>query len=97
MNTVISTSPVSHPEPHDISQPFIYSFRCSRGMEDCLSRLMRERGLNRTSVIRLALYALDCLSRRGEVRALTLSELLEQLEELAPEAPVSFAEFIRGK
>ncbi len=66
-------------------------------MEECLSRLMRERGLNRTSVIRLALYALDCFSRRREVQELSLAGLVEHLESLAPEARMSFAEFIRGK
>ncbi len=66
-------------------------------MEECLSRIMSERGLNRTSVIRLALYALDCFSRRSEVRGLTLAELLERLEGISPEARVSFQDFIRGK
>ncbi len=78
------------------THPRIYSFRCSRGMDECLSRLMQERGLNRSSVIRLALYALDCLLRRQEVAALPLAELVVQLEALAPEARVSFADFIRG-
>ncbi len=66
-------------------------------MEASLSRLMQERGLNRTSVIRLALYALDCFSRRRDVRGLTLHELVAELERLAPEQGMSFAQFIRGK
>ncbi len=78
------------------AQPYIYSFRCSQGMEECLSRLMRERGLNRTSVIRLALYALDCFSRRLDVQQLTLSAFVQQLEQLAPEPSRSFEDFIRG-
>ncbi len=65
-------------------------------MEESLTRHMRERGLNRSSVIRLALYALDCISRRREVGRLSLAELVALLEELAPEARVSFAEFICG-
>ncbi len=65
-------------------------------MEECLSRIMRERGLNRTSVIRLALYALDCHLRSRELSGLSLAELVEQLEGIAPEARVSFQDFIRG-
>ncbi len=65
-------------------------------MEECLSRLMLERGLNRTSVIRLALYALDCLTRRRELARLSLVELVEELEALAPEGCKSFDDFIRG-
>ncbi len=83
--------------PDDMAQPYIYSFRCSRGMEESLSRLMHELGLNRTSVIRLALYALDCISRRQEVQQLPLSELVEQLGAMAPERHLSFCDFIRGK
>ncbi len=95
MNTTLSAHQNEHLF-HEVAQPCIYSFRCSRGMDECLTRLMNERGLNRTSVIRLALYALDCISRRREVSQLSLAELVEQLEWLAPEGRVSFGEFIRG-
>ncbi len=66
-------------------------------MQESLSRIMKERDLNRTSVIRLALYALDCLARSREGRELSLAELVEHLERMAPESGVSFAAFIRGK
>ncbi len=66
-------------------------------MEESLTRLMQERGLNRTSVIRLALYALDCFSRRSEVQELSLADFIEQLQLLEPGACQSFADFIRGK
>ncbi len=79
-----------------MAQPYIYSFRCSQGMEESLSRLMGELGLNRTSVIRLALYALDCFSRRREVQGLPLAELVEQLGAMVPDARLSFRDFIRG-
>ncbi len=79
-----------------IAQSYIYSFRCSRGMDECLSRLMGRHGLNRTSVIRLALYALDSLSRRHEANGLALQEFMELLEGLAPEARLSFSDFLRG-
>ncbi len=66
-------------------------------MDACLSRLMGEQGLNRTSVIRLALYALDCFSRRQDVKGLSPHELVEKLKELAAEDCLSFADFIRGR
>ncbi len=66
-------------------------------MDESLSRLMHERGLNRTSVIRLALYALDCFSRSKEVQGLSLAELVAHLEGMAAEPRVSFADFIRGR
>ncbi len=76
--------------------PCIYSFRCSRGMEESLARMMREQGLNRTSVIRLGLYALDCLYRRVGGAALSPAELVENLEGLAPGRCLSFEAFMRG-
>ncbi len=76
--------------------PYIYSFRCSRGMEESLARIMREQGLNRTSVIRLGLYALDCLSRRAGGSSLSPAELVEELEGLAPGNCLSFEDFMRG-
>ncbi len=95
--TVSAMSPGDiHPAAHEAAQPYIYSFRCSQGMEESLTRLMRERGLNRTSVIRLALYALDCISRRQDVGRLSLAELVAQLEALAPDSRMSFGDFIRG-
>ncbi len=103
MNTCLSSSsraalqPESLASMDDVTQPYIYSFRCSRGMDESLCRLMRERSLNRTSVIRLALYALDCFSRRRDVRGLSLNELVESLEKVAPGSCLNFRDFIRGK
>ncbi len=75
----------------------IYSFRCSRAVDARLSRLMEEQGLNRSSVIRLALYTLDCYMRRSDVRGLSLEQLLGHIEELAPERGLSFDAFISGQ
>ncbi len=58
---------------------------------------MQEQRLNRSSVIRLALYALDCCMRREDVRGLSPEQLVGYIEGVAPESRVSFEEFISGR
>ncbi len=75
----------------------IYSFRCSRAVDARLTQLMEAQSLNRSSVIRLALYTLDCYMRRSDVRGLSLEQLLGHIEEMAPECGLSFESFISGR
>ncbi len=86
----------SHPTADEFAQSCIYSFRCSQAMDASLSRIMKEQGLNRSSVIRLALYTLHCYLYRKDVQGLSLEQLLGRIESLSPEPGQSFARFLSG-
>ncbi len=65
-------------------------------MEDSLRRIMHERGINRSSVIRLALYTFDCFCRRGDVRVLPMKDFITLIEAMEPDETRDFSDFIKG-
>lgn len=70
-----------------------YTFRCSELMCEEMERIMKERCVDRTSVIRLALYLLGEYMRREEVQQADLAGLIELMEREAPADYPRFARF----
>lgn len=70
------------------------TFRASDRTIEMLNRLMDERGIDRTSALRLALYVLDIYMRRPRVQRMNLHEIVRELER---HAIIAFREFSHGK
>ncbi len=62
-------------------------------MERLVTKVMEERGLDRTSVIKLALYMFTSYASRQEVRCIPLKELVARIESRVPYRFPSFATF----
>ena len=62
-------------------------------MCDTIRRIMDERYIDRTTVIKLALYYFDTYMRRDEVRCKNLFEIVNELESAAPPEQSRFAHF----
>lgn len=58
----------------------IYTFRCTEMMDKYMTHIMESRNLDRTSVIKLALYRLCVFMEREEVKQMDLFELVAALE-----------------
>ena len=58
-----------------------------------IDRIMDERLIDRTTVIKLALYHFDTYMRRGETRNMNLYEIVEDLEQSADPDQTRFASF----
>ena len=71
----------------------VCTFRPTREMERLVTKVMEERGLDRTSVIKLALYMFTSYASRQEVRCIPLKELVARIESRAPYRFPSFATF----
>lgn len=61
-----------------------------------MQKIMDERGIDRTSVIALALYILDVYMSREETRSMNLSEILDDLRAKARKDMPSFVKFSWG-
>lgn len=71
----------------------IYTFRCPEGISEQMTRLMVVRNLDRSSIIKLALYMLFSYMQREDVQMMDLYTLVRSVEKLAtPEFP-DFATF----
>lgn len=62
----------------------IVSFRCTREMDKRITRVMEERGLDCTSVMKLALYWLSVYMSRVDVRKMDMHQVVAEMEALAP-------------
>ncbi len=69
------------------------SFKCSNSVTNSLNRLMVERAIDRTSVIKLALYLFDGYMQRSDVQRLNLFELVRHIEQEGPENRLSYGDF----
>lgn len=61
-----------------------YTFKCTDAMQGAIQAIMEERLLDRTSVIKLALYMLTSYMSQEKTRSLTLHELVSDIEGQAP-------------
>lgn len=69
-----------------MTPPKIICFRATESMCDTINRIMDERLIDRTTVIKLALYHFDSYMRKHEVRQKDLYGIVQDLEsEAAPE------------
>ena len=71
----------------------VVTFRCTREMDRLITKLMQERNLDRTSVMKLALYMLSSHMSRWDVRKQSLRQVLADMEAHAPRRFPSFATF----
>lgn len=75
----------------------VYTFQPTREIERRVTKLMKERNLDRTSIIKLGLYmACGYLSLDG-VRRMTLAQAVRDLESHAPKRFPDFSTFAEGK
>lgn len=69
------------------------TFRCTQEIDKRITKLMAERGLDCTSVIKLALYMLSSHMSHPAVRKQDIREVLAGIEEKRPARFPSFATF----
>ena len=71
----------------------VVTFRSTRDMDRLITRLMMERNLDRTSIMKLALYMLGGHMSRAAVRKMDIREVVEELETRVPRGFPKFAAF----
>lgn len=76
-----------------MSKRLAYTFRCTEPMRQSIERVMQERNIDRTSVIKLSLYMLTTYMSRKDVRAMNLHELVKHIEQMSPAQKRSFADY----
>lgn len=69
------------------------TFRCTREMDKRLTKLMEERRLDRTSLIKLALYMFSIHMSQSAVKKQPIKDVLADMEEKRPARFPSFATF----
>ena len=69
------------------------TFRCPETIMQAVEHIMLDRDLDRTSVIKLALYLLTATMKRPDIDEKDLWQLVCWLEHQAPEGMPSFAAF----
>lgn len=73
--------------------PKVICFRATESMCETLDRIMDERLIDRTTVIKLALYHFDSYMRKLEVKQKTLYDIVRDLECAAAPEQSCFAHF----
>lgn len=71
----------------------IISFRATEPVCAVIERIMDERMIDRTTVMKLALYHFDSYMRRGDVQDKDLFDIVKDLENAAPAEQACFADF----
>lgn len=71
-----------------------YTFRCPKPMQKEIEQIMVERDLDRTSVIKLALYHFCRTMKRRDIRRKDLEQVVKMMEESEPRNFPSFSDFI---
>lgn len=71
-----------------------YTFRCPAPMQNAIEQIMVERNLDRTSVIKLALYHFCKTMKRRDVRRKDLMQVVKMMEESEPKNFPSLTDFI---
>lgn len=75
----------------------VICFRATEPICATIQRIMDERLIDRTTVIKLALYSFDSYMRRLEVQAMNLFDIVEELEGGAMPGQSSFAHFSQAR
>lgn len=73
--------------------PKVICFRATDIMCEAIDRIMDERLIDRTTVIKLALYHFDTYMRQGKTRSKNLYEIVDDLEQNADPQQMRFASF----
>lgn len=76
-----------------MSQRKAYSFRVSEMMDAHVNEICRERKLDRTSVVRLALYSLSAYMKEDRVKEMNLYDIVNDLESRTPTDFPKFSDF----
>ena len=71
----------------------VCTFQSTREIECRLAKLKAERGVDKTSLIKLGLYMVCSLLSRYDVRHMTLDEVVASIEARAPKRFPSFCTF----
>ncbi len=79
--------------PMNFAEKKTVTFKCPSPALEFMQNMMEEKGIDRTSIIKLALYMFDGFMQDEEVRKLNLYELVERIEELAPKNQCSYCDF----
>lgn len=69
------------------------TFRCTDTMQNFLRGIVKERNIDRTSVLKLAVYLFAIYMQRSDVKKQNLFELVAGMESLAPRNFKRFASF----
>ena len=77
-----------------MSKRLAYTFRCPEPMRKSMEQIMVERNLDRTSVIKLALYSFCKMMKRRDVKKMNLHQVVQMLEEEKSGKFMSFEDFI---
>lgn len=70
-----------------------YTFRSTKMMEECMSQVMRDWEIDRTSVIKLSLYLLSIHMKQCKIAHQDLYGLIRDIELLAPPGFPDYASF----
>ncbi len=76
-----------------MAQRKAYSFRVSEIMDQHVNDICLERKLDRTSVVRLALYTLSAYMQEDRVKEMNLFDIVHDLESRTPDDFPKFADF----
>lgn len=76
-----------------MTSPKVICFRATSAMCTSIERIMNERVIDRTTVIKLALYHFDSYMRRREVQEKDLYAIVHDLENHAEPGQSCFAHF----
>ncbi len=71
-----------------------YTFRCPEPMRKSIEQIMSERNLDRTSVIKLALYHFCKTMKRRDMKKKDLYQIVQMMETNEPATFMSFEDFI---
>lgn len=71
----------------------VICFRATEPMCAVIDRIMDERMIDRTTVMKLALYHFDSYMRRDDVQGKDLFDIVKDLEKAAPRNQGRFADF----
>lgn len=70
-----------------------YTFRSTKMMEECMSQVMSDWEIDRTSVIKLSLYLLSIHMKQCKIAHQDLHGLIRDIELLAPPGFPDYASF----
>ena len=71
----------------------IICFRATKSIHEMINRIMDERMIDRTTVIKMALYHFDSYMRDSNKKNKTLYDIVSDLEDAASPEQVCFEEF----
>lgn len=69
------------------------SFKCSPSFQCSIQRIMNERNIDKSSIIKLALYLLDGYMQQDEIKKLNIFQLVDSIEKVGPQDRLDFGDF----